>query len=379
MYKRIFDIENQLDEAMFLFGARQVGKSTLLKERFPNAIKYDLLKSDLRRRLSRNPESFREALSSKPEGTLIIVDEIQKVPDLLDEVHWLMVEKKLRFILSGSSARKLKRSGANTLGGRAQPRTLYPLVWPEVTDFEIDKAVQNGMIPRHYMASNATDRLEGYVNIYLKEEIQEEALVQDIEVFERFMEVAAISDGEMINYENIASDCGIAAKTAKAYFQILKDTLVGFEIPAYRKVIKRKLVQAPRFYYFDVGLTNYLLGRNSLKRGTVEYGHAFEHLVMQEIIAYHGYTRSREAISYWHTYTGIEVDAVIGDAKVAIEIKSSEEIKTKHKAGLKAFKEEHPDARLILVSLDPITRISDDKELIFVIDFFRMLWNGEIF
>lgn len=379
MYKRIFDIENQLDEAMFLFGARQVGKSTLLKERFPNAIKYDLLKSDLRRRLSRNPESFREALSSKPEGTLIIVDEIQKVPDLLDEVHWLMVEKKLRFILSGSSARKLKRSGANTLGGRAQPRTLYPLVWPEVTDFEIDKAVQNGMIPRHYMASNATDRLEGYVNIYLKEEIQEEALVQDIEVFERFMEIAAISDGEMINYENIASDCGIAAKTAKAYFQILKDTLVGFEIPAYRKVIKRKLVQAPRFYYFDVGLTNYLLGRNSLKRGTVEYGHAFEHLVMQEIIAYHGYTRSREAISYWHTYTGIEVDAVIGDAKVAIEIKSSEEIKTKHKAGLKAFKEEHPDARLILVSLDPITRISDDKELIFVIDFFRMLWNGEIF
>ena len=379
MYKRIFDIENQLDEAMFLFGARQVGKSTLLKERFPNVIKYDLLKSDLRRRLSRNPESFREALSSKPEGTLIIVDEIQKVPDLLDEVHWLMVEKKLRFILSGSSARKLKRSGANTLGGRAQPRTLYPLVWPEVTDFEIDKAVQNGMIPRHYMANNATDRLEGYVNIYLKEEIQEEALVQDMEVFERFMEVAAISDGEMINYENIASDCGIAAKTAKAYFQILKDTLVGFEIPAYRKVIKRKLVQAPRFYYFDVGLTNYLLGRNSLKRGTVEYGHAFEHLVMQEIIAYHGYIRSREVISYWHTYTGIEVDAIIGDAKVAIEIKSSEEIKTKHKAGLKAFKEEHPNARLILVSLDPITRISDDKELIFVIDFFRMLWNGEIF
>ena len=235
------------------------------------------------------------------------------------------------------------------------------------------------MIPRHYMAKNAIDRLEGYVNVYLKEEIQEEALVQDIEVFERFMEVAAISDGEIINYENIASDCGIAAKTAKAYFQILKDTLVGFEIPAFRKTIQRKLVQAPRFYYFDVGLANYLLGRNSLKRGTVEYGHAFEHLVVQEIIAYHGYSRSRETISYWRTYTGIEVDVVIGDAKVAIEIKSSEEIKTKHKASLKAFKEEHPNARLILVSLDPITRISDDKELIFIIDFFRMLWNGEIF
>ena len=379
MYHRVFNIEEQLDEGMFLFGARQVGKSTLLKERFPHAIYYDLLKSNVRRRLKRNPETFREALASKPAGTLVIVDEIQKVPDLLDEVHWLMVNKGLFFILSGSSARKLKRSGANTLGGRAEPRTLFPLVWPEVDDFEIDRAVQNGMIPRHYMVADATDRIEGYVDVYLKEEIQEEALVQDIDVFSRFMEVAAISDGEMINYENIASDCGIAAKTVKAYFQILKDTLIGYEIPAYRKVIKRRLVQAPRFYYFDVGLTNYLLGRNSLKRGTVDYGHAFEHYVIQEIIAYKGYSRSREIISYWHTYTHIEVDVIIGDAKVAVEIKSCEEVKTKHKSGLKAFKEEHPDARLILVSLDPISRIFDDIELIYVTDFFRMLWDGEIF
>lgn len=379
MYHRVFNIEEQLDEGMFLFGARQVGKSTLLKERFPHAIYYDLLKSNVRRRLKRNPETFREALASKPAGTLVIVDEIQKVPDLLDEVHWLMVNKGLFFILSGSSARKLKRSGANTLGGRAEPRTLFPLVWPEVDDFEIDRAVQNGMIPRHYMVADATDRIEGYVDVYLKEEIQEEALVQDIDVFSRFMEVAAISDGEMINYENIASDCGIAAKTVKAYFQILKDTLIGYEIPAYRKVIKRRLVQAPRFYYFDVGLTNYLLGRNSLKRGTADYGHAFEHYVIQEIIAYKGYSRSSEIISYWHTYTHIEVDIIIGDAKVAVEIKSCEEVKTKHKSGLKAFKEEHPDARLILVSLDPITRISDDIELLYVTDFFKMLWDGEIF
>lgn len=379
MYHRVFNIEEQLDEGMFLFGARQVGKSTLLKERFSHAIYYDLLKSNVRRRLKRNPETFREALSSKPAGTLVVVDEIQKVPDLLDEVHWLMVNKGLFFILSGSSARKLKRSGANTLGGRAEPRTMFPLVWPEVDDFEIDRAVQNGMIPRHYMVADATDRIEGYVDVYLKEEIQEEALVLDIDVFSRFMEVAAISDGEMINYENIASDCGIAAKTVKAYFQILKDTFIGYEIPAYRKVIKRRLVQAPRFYYFDVGLTNYLLGRNSLKRGTADYGHAFEHYVIQEIIAYKGYSRSREIISYWHTYTHIEVDIIIGDAKVAVEIKSCEEVKTKHKSGLKAFKEEHPDARLILVSLDPITRISDDIELLYVTDFFKMLWDGEIF
>jgi uncharacterized protein len=379
MYERIFDIENQLDEAMFLFGARQVGKSTLLQARFKDAVYYDLLIPSIRKSFKRNPDLLREALSSKPEGTLVIVDEIQKVPELLDLVHWLMVNKGLRFILSGSSARKLKKSGANTLGGRAQPRTLFPLVWKEVTDFQIDRAVQNGMIPRHYLVEDATDRLEAYVKVYLDEEIRDEAAVQDVDVFERFMEVAAISDGEMLNYSNIASDCGVSAKTVKSYYQILYDTLLGYEIPAYRKVIKRPVVQAPKFYYFDVGLANYLMGRYSLKRGTDDYGHAFEHFVMQEIIAYRGYFRRREEISYWHTYNDQEVDAVIGDAKVAIEIKSSEQVKTSHKKGLKAFKEEHPECRLILVSHDPITRVSGDVELINISDFLRMLWNGEIF
>lgn len=379
MYKRLFDIEKQLDEAMFLFGARQVGKSTLLQERFEDAVYYDLLLPNIRKSFKRNPELFKEALSSKPAGTLVIVDEIQKVPELLDLVHWLMVNKGLRFILSGSSARKLKKSGANTLGGRAQPRTLFPLVWPEVSDFQIDKAVQNGMIPRHYLADDATDRLEAYVDVYIKEEILDEASVQDIDAFERFMEVAAISDGEMLNYSNIATDCGVSAKTVKSYYQILYDTMLGYEIPAYRKVIKRQIVQAPKFYYFDVGLSNYLMGRHNLKRGSDDYGHAFEHFVMQEIIAYKGYCRRKNELSYWHTYNGKEVDAVIGDAEVAIEIKSCEQVKTKHKAGLKAFKEEHPECRLILVSLDPITRVSGDKELIYVTDFLRMLWNGEIF
>lgn len=379
MYQRIFDIENQLDEAMFLFGARQVGKSTLLQERFKDAVYYDLLIPSVRRSFKRNPDLFREALSSKPAGTLVIVDEIQKVPELLDLVHWLMVNRKLRFILSGSSARKLKKSGANTLGGRAQPRTLFPLVWKEVTDFQIDRAVQNGMIPRHYLAEDATDRIEAYVKVYLDEEIRDEAAVQDIDAFERFMEVAAISDGEMLNYSNIAADCGVSAKTVKSYYQILYDTLLGYEIPAYRKVVKRQVVQAPKFYYFDVGLANYLMGRYSLRRGTDDYGHAFEHFVMQEIIAYRGYFRCREEISYWHTYNNQEVDAVIGDAKVAIEIKSSEQVKASHKKGLKAFKEEHPECRLILVSLDPITRVSGDIEIINISDFLKMLWNGEIF
>ena len=379
MYKRLFDIERKLDEGMFLFGARQTGKSTLLKERFKGSIYYDLLDPELRRSFKRNPNALKEALGDKPAGTLVIIDEIQKVPELLDIVHSLMVDRGLWFVLSGSSARKLKKSGANTLGGRAIPETLYPLVWPEVTDFQLDRAVQNGMIPRHYMVPDATKRLRGYVEVYLNEEIREEGEVRELDAFEVFMEVAAISDGEILNYSNIAADCGVSVKTVQSYFQILYDTLIGYEIPAYRKAVKRRTVQAPRFYYFDVGLANYLMGRHSLKRGTDEYGHAFEHLVMQEIIAYRGYNDKQETISYWRTYDKREVDVVIGDAKVAIEIKSSEQVKTKHKTGLRAFKEEHPACRLILVSLDPVTRKTEDIEMVYVLDFFRMLWNGDIF
>lgn len=379
MYKRLFDVKSKLDEGMFLFGARQTGKSTLLKERFKGEIYYDLLDPELRKFFKRNPNALKEALKDKPSGTLVIIDEIQKVPELLDIVHSLMVGNGLWFILSGSSARKLKKSGANTLGGRAIPETLYPLVWPEVTDFQLDRAVQNGMIPRHYMVEDATKRLKGYVEVYLNEEIREEGEVRELDAFERFMEIAAISDGEILNYSNIASDCGVSVKTVQSYFQILYDTLIGYEIPAYRKTVKRKIVQAPRFYYFDVGLANYLMGRYFLKRGTDDYGHAFEHLVIQEIIAYKGYNDKKEIISYWRTYDKKEVDVVIGDAKVAIEIKSSEQIKTKHKAGLRAFKEEHPDCRLILVSLEVVTRTSEDIEMIYVLDFFKKLWGGEIF
>lgn len=379
MYKRIFDINKKLDEGMFLFGARQTGKSTLLKERFKEATYYDLLNPRLRQAFKQNPMSLWEALQDKAAGTLVIIDEIQKVPELLDVVHKLMADRGLWFILSGSSARRLKRSGANTLGGRAIPETLYPLVWPEVTDFQIDRAVQNGMIPRHYMVEDATKRLSGYVKVYLDEEIREEGEVRGLDAFERFMEVAAISDGEMLNYSNIATDCGVSAKTVKTYFQILYDTLVGFEIPAFKKEIKRRIVQAPRFYYFDVGLANYLMGRHHLRRGTDDYGHAFEHYVVQEIVAYKGYNDKGETISYWHTYDKKEVDIVIGNAAVAVEIKSTEHVENKHKKGLKAFREEHPDCRMILVSLDPITRRSGDEELIYVTDFLQMLWSGNIF
>ncbi len=306
------------------------------------------------------------------------MDEIQKVPDLLDEVHWLMVEKGLWFILSGSSARKIKKSGANNLGGRAIPETLFPLVSAEIPNFDIERAVQNGMIPRHYMVANARNRMRAYIDLYVKEEIIEEALVQNVDEFIRFMEVAAIMDGEILNYENVASDCEVSANTVKAYYKILVDTLLGFKVPAYRKVIKRKLYKSPRFYYFDIGIANHLTKRYQLAPKTPEYGHAFEHLIIQEIVAYLAYTNSDEELTYWHTYENIEVDAIIGDARVAIEIKSTDHVDHGDKKGIMEFAKEHPNAKQILVSRDRINRRSGNVDLYYVTDFFKALWAGEI-
>ena len=376
MNERILQIIN--DESVFLFGARQTGKTTLLKKQFPNAIYFDLLQTDVLNRFRQRPALLRESLEQANDGALVIIDEIQQIPELLNEIHWLITNKQIRFILCGSSARKLKRQGVNTLGGRAVPQYLFPFVSCEIPDFNIDRAVNNGMIPRHYMKENPTSLLKAYVGVYLREEIQAESLVRNLTGFSRFLEIAAMTDGEMVNYLNIASDCGVSANTVKEYFQILEDTLVGYMIPAFTKKAKRKVVQSPRFYLFDVGVTNYLLGRTNLRRGTTDYGHAFEHIVIQELVAYLNYTDNPNKLSYWRTYTQVEVDVILGDAKVAIEIKSVEEVLPKHLKGLKSFADEHPDCRRIIVSLDRFNRVVDGIEHIYVYDFFKKLWSHDI-
>lgn len=378
MLNRILQISSELDDSIFLFGARQTGKSTILRQQFPKAVYIDLLDTEVKSRLSRRPVLLYETIKDKPENTLVIIDEIPEVPELLNEVHRLISERHIIFILCGSSARKLKRKGKNTLGGRALPVYLYPFVSAEIPDFDIDHAVSYGMIPSHYLAKNPQRRLAAYIQVYLKEEIKEEALVRNLNAFQRFLEVAALTDGEMVNNNNIAQDCGVSATTVSAYFDILEDTLIGYRIPAFAKVMKRRLVQAPRFYYFDVGIANHLLHRKELVRGTTDYGHAFEHLIVQEIYAWIHYTHSEEQLSYWRTYTGLEVDVVIGDARVAIEIKSVEEVMTRHLKGLKAFGEEHPQSRCIIVSLDKFNRHIGDIECIHVLDFFKLLWSEGI-
>lgn len=374
-YLFIQDIEN---ENVFLWGARQTGKSTLLKSSFPNARYIDLLKSDDFERFSRRPALLREELDAVVENQLIIIDEIQKIPQLLDEVHWLIVNRDFRFILSGSSARKLKRSGANLLGGRAISNKLFPLVSAEIPDFNLIRAVNNGMLPRHYTIENAQKRLQAYIGDYLQEEIRAEALIRNLASFTRFLEVAALTSGEMVNYLNIASDCGVSAPTIKEYFSILEETMIGYMIPAFTEKSKRRIVQAPRFYYFDVGIVNYLLKRKSLQPGSADFGKAFEHLIIQEIIAYLSYSENDNQLSYWRTSSGFEVDAVIGKAKVAIEIKSSKEVQSKHIKGLKVFKDEFPEARLIMVSLDVNPRLMNGVEVLPAELFLKKLWNGEI-
>lgn len=385
MIERILKIEDIQTDSVFLWGARQTGKSTLLVNLFPDATYIDLLRLDTFERLRRNPSLLREDLQSKQPGDIVIIDEVQKLPDLLNEVQWLIVRKDIHFILSGSSARKLKRYGTNLLGGRALRCRLLPLVSAEIPDFNLIKACNNGMLPRHYLIENATKRLQAYVGDYLQQEIMAEALSRNLSSFTRFLEVAALSDGEMVNYNNIASDCGVSAVTVKEYFSILEETLVGFMLPAYTKVRQRRVIKAPKFYYFDVGIVNYLTHRVNLLPGSADFGHAFEHFIVQELVAYVDYRQKHVVLSYWRTASGIEVDVVVSDEYssdilFAIEIKSSEEIQNRHLKGLRSFRDEYPDTKLIVVGLDKISRATEDGiSVLYATDFLKALWDGELF
>ena len=379
MLERILKLEETKEDSLFLWGSRQTGKSTLLRMLFPKATIYDLLKSDVRMALQMRPALLREECELLDDGELVIIDEVQKVPALLDEVHWLIENKGLRFILSGSSARKLRRSGANLLGGRALRKTLFPLVSAEIPDFDLNRALNHGMLPHHYLMDNPAMRIQSYIGDYLQQEIVEEAIVRKLDSFTRFLQVAAISNGEIVNYTNIAQDCGISSKTVKEYFSILEETLLGFYLPSYTKVIKRRVIQSPKFYYFDVAIPNHLLHRVPLQQGTDVYGHALEHLVVQELRAFLSYRHPFKSLSYWHTLDNkYEVDAIIGDAEVAIEVKSSNSITSHDTRGLKAFAEEYPDAKLYLLSLEDRPRKFNGVEVWPVDQFFKRLWDGRV-
>ena len=380
MLERILKLQEIADDSLFLWGSRQTGKSTLLKALFPKSRLYDLLKTDVRMAFQLRPALLREECEMLDEDELVIIDEVQKVPALLDEVHWLIENRKLRFILSGSSARKLRRSGANLLGGRALRRTLFPLVSDEIPDFDLYRALNNGMLPRHYLVADPSKRIQAYIGDYLQQEIMEEAVVRQLDAFTRFLQVAALSNTEIVNYTNIAQDCGISAKTVKEYFAILEETMLGFYLPAFTRVVKRRLILSPKFYYFDVAIPNHLLRRVPLQKGTDYYGHALEHLVIQELRAFLSYTFGEDKkLSYWRTLDNkYEIDAVIGDAEVAIEVKSTDNVTSHDIKGLKAFSEEHPNAKLILLSMEERARKLNEIEVWPVAQFLSHLWKRKV-
>lgn len=366
------------NESLFLWGARQTGKSTLLKEAFPGAIWFDLLQSDVFERLRRNPAQLREIVLADNQKKTVVIDEIQRIPELLNEVHWLIENNRNRFILSGSSPRKILRSGTNLLGGRALRYELFPLISQEITDFDLHKAINHGLLPRHYLANNPQKLLSAYISSYLNDEIVAEARIRNVNSFSRFLEVAAFSNGEMVNYTNISSDCGVSANTVKEYFQILEDTLTGRFLPSFQKKPKRRVILAPKFYFFDVGIANYLLKRGKIIQGSEAFGKAFEHFIYQEIYAHSSYSDLNYPIYYWRTASQLEIDFVLGDHEVAIEVKATENATPRHLSGLRNFAEEYPVKKLILISNDSFPRLVDNIMILPWKIFLERLWAGEI-
>lgn len=365
-------------ESVFLWGARQTGKSTLLKTLYPNAVWFDLLKSDVYLRYQRSPAEFREAVMAQNEKKLVIVDEVQKIPALLDEVHWLIVNHHIQFILSGSSPRKIIRTGVNLLGGRALRYELYPLVQAEIPDFDLLRALNQGLLPRHYLSANPKKLIAAYIGSYLKDEIVAEAKIRNINAFAQFLETAAFSNGEMVNYSNIATECGVSHNTVREYFQILEDTLIGRFLPSFQKKPKRRVIMAPKFYYFDVGIANHLLKRGKVEVGSDIFGYCFEHLIYQEIYAHSKYSDKNYTMAYWRTTSQIEVDFILGDHEVAIEVKGTDRVQARHLKGLIAFSEEYTVKKLIVVSNDPVERKVGDIVILPWKLFLERLWRGEI-
>jgi len=385
LYKRLIRLEKRPSRSFFVWGTRQTGKTTLLRMNFPDAVFVDLLKSDEFARYSRTPHLLREEVSVLPQGTMVVIDEVQKVPQLLDEVHWLIENRRVVFALCGSSARKLKRGHANLLGGRALRHELFGFVSAELGEqFNLVHIVNRGYIPNHYLCNESEfpRLIRAYVSDYLKEEIAAEALVRNLGHFSDFLEKAALSDGQIVSYSSFARDVGVSANTIREYYSILVDTHLGWYLEPYTRNPKRRVVASPKFYFCDVGVVNQLAQRGALSVGGELFGRAFENWVAHEIRSYNEYAGRFEELFYWRLSTGTEVDFVIGrKAQVAIEAKASKRINQDDFKGLREFKVDHPSVkRRVLVSLESKARCTeDDIEILPFDQFCTKLWAGEIF
>ncbi len=378
-YVRILDIDLPPGQSAFLWGARQTGKSTWLRERFPDSICLDLLDFDIRLPLSARPTRLGEQLASMPESRTapVVIDEIQKVPGLLDEVHRLIESRGLSFILCGSSARKIRRAGVNLLGGRAWRFEMFPLTYAEVPGFHLLTALNDGLLPGIHGKPHARRSLAAYLRDFLAQEVIGEALTRNTDAFMRFFEALRFSHGELLNYASIARDCGVAAKTVRTYFEILQDTLLGYLIqPFHRRTGRQSISAAPKFYLFDVGVAGQVCGRRLTEAAGAEFGRAFEHFILQEIVAARGYREKDFPIRFWRTKTGLEVDFVLNRGEVAVEVKGR--VRRRDLRPMRAFQEEFAPRRAIIVTAERDRRRIEGIDVMPYPDFLLELHAGEI-
>lgn len=372
---RLLDLRLTRGQSAFLWGPRRVGKTHWLREHFgrSDARFIDLLKTDEFAEYASRPALLRE----RHDGRLTIIDEVQKLPALLDEVHWLIENRRGSFILTGSSARKLRRGHANLLAGRARRHELGPLCLPEVEGLALEAALASGMLPPHFLSADPQADLRGYVADYLKEEIAAEAVVRNLPAFADFLRAAALTNAELINYTNVARDCGVSAKVAQGYFEILEDTLLGARLSPWRRARKRRLIRTDKFYFFDVGVANHLARRRPLL-GTPDFGKAFEHWIYMELCSYRRYRAPDLDLSYWRTSTGLEVDFILGAMDVAIECKGATRVHGPDLAGLRALAEENRPKRRIVVCTEREPRRVEGIEILPWRHFLDRLWAGDI-
>jgi predicted AAA+ superfamily ATPase len=375
-----YSVERTLDlpalvqkKSHFLLGPRQTGKTFLLRQTLPNARVYDLLDTSTYLALSQNPGRIAEELT--PRDRVVVIDEIQRLPELLNEVHRIIENTGVRFLLTGSSARKLRRGGVNLLGGRARMKYLHPLTYGELGDrFELGRAVERGLLPSIYFSDDPEADLKSYAGLYLQQEIVAEGATRNIPGFSRFLKVASLCNGTIVNFTGVANDAQVPRTTVYEYFDILKDTLILQELPAWRKSSKRKPLVSSKYYFFDVGLVGTLQGR-PFRTGTPEFGEAFETYLMHELVSYRDYI-SGESLSYWRSASGFEVDFIIGD-HTAVALKAKKTVAPQDLRSLRALRDEGRLKRLICVALEPKRRTLDGLTILPYRDFLEALWGGE--
>ena len=383
-YARALRFDVPQGQSAFLWGPRKTGKSTLLRQRFPSSVYFDLLDTRLMLEFTRAPWKLPERLQALDQAALVnpvIIDEVQRAPAILDEIHRLIENEALSFVLCGSSARKLKRGRANLLGGRAWRFALHPLSWTEVPAFDLVKAMNRGLVPAHYNAPQYRRALAGYVDDYLKEEVFDEGLTRNVAGFSRFFDALSFCHGELLNYSNVARDCGVDSKTVREYFQILIDTLLGvFVEPFSRRRTRSVITRAPKFYLFDMGVAGHITGRRVERAAGPEFGRALEHFVLMELIAYRSYRERDFPVRFWRTKSGLECDFVLGqDGAVVIEVKGSANLRPEDFRGIRAYMEEHRPRRAIIVSNENSPRRTDDGVWLLPWErFLERLWADEL-